>query len=332
MSDETNDVGGEEVVDEVVEEAPDEGAEGALDTPDEGGEDDNGGEPVPDPAKAKPKEDEPPPKSYRTKINGKDEEIPADEVDRLAARFGVAPEDLLRGPASMLKAGQERFRKAAEVEKRARALEEQAKKDPIAALKMAGLSDEDVQKATIAYLAKMYEEDELRKNNPTEFRARQLEAEIAKRDEAEQTRQQQADEEKVRTAQTETVTKLNDELTGILKAGKIAPTPYAVSRMAAHLLEHAKAVEAGEAEDDLTPADFVPLVEEDLRKEHSKLYGEMTGEQFVHQFPEMAEKIRKYHVDGVRRPRTPGNQPEARPRPSREQKTYQSVGAVLRDL
>jgi hypothetical protein len=331
MSDEI-DTGGDEVVDDVVEDTPDEGAEDELDAPDEGGDDDNGGEPVPDPAKAKPKEDKPAPKSYRAKINGKDEEIPADEVERLAARFGVAPEDLLRGPASMLKAGQERLRKAAEVEKRARSLEEAAKKDPFSALKMAGLSDEDMQRAAIGFVAKLYEDERLKSENPTEFEKRQLQAELAKRDEAEQTRQQQADEEKVRTVQTETVSKLNDELTGILKAGKIAPTPYAVARMAAHLLDHAKAVEAGEAEDDLTPADFVPLVEEDLRKEHSKLYGEMSGEQFVKAFPEMAEKIRKYHVDGVRRTRTPGQQPEARPRQGRDQKTYGSIGAVLRDM
>jgi hypothetical protein len=330
MADEI-DTGGEEVVDDVVEDTPDEGGD---ETPDAGGDEDGGGEheePVPDPAKAKPRE-QPPAKTYRAKINGRDEEIPADEVERLAARFGVAPEDLLRGPASMLKAGQERLRRAAEVEKRGRALEEAAKKDPFSALKQAGLSDEEVQQATIRFVAKLYEEEQLRAQNPIEFEKRQLQAELAKRDEAEQTRQQQADEEKVRTAQSETVTKLNDELTGILKAGKIAPTPYAVSRMAAHLLDHAKAVEAGEAEDDLTPADFVPLVEEDLRKEHSKLYGEMTGEQLVKAFPEMAEKIRKYHVDGVRRPRTPGNQPEPKPRPARDQKTYQSVGAVLRDL
>jgi hypothetical protein len=325
----TDDAGGDEVVDDVVEEQTEEVDTDTDDADDEGGVEHD--EPVPDPAKAKPKETAPP-RSYRAKINGKDEEIPADEVERLAARFGVAPEDLLRGPASMLKAGQERLRKAAEVEKRGRALEEAAKKDPIAALRQAGLTDADVQRATIAYVAKLYEEEQLRAQNPAEFEKRQLQAELAKRDEAEMERQQQADEEKVRTAQSETVTKLNDELTGILKAGKIAPTPYAVSRMAAHLLDHAKAVESGEADDDLTPADFVPLVEEDLRKEHSKLYGEMTGEQLVKAFPEMAEKIRKYHVDGVRRPRTPGQQPEARPRSARDQKTYQSIGAVLRDL
>jgi hypothetical protein len=329
MSDETMDTGGDEVVDEVVEDTPDEGGDETLDA---GGDEGGGGEhvePVPDPAKAKPKE-QPPAKTYRAKINGRDEEIPADEVERLAARLGLAPEDLLRGPASMLKAGQERLRKAAEAEKRGRALEEAAKKDPFAALRQAGLTDEEIQKQTVAYVAKLYEEEQLRAQNPTEFEKRQLQAELAKRDEAEKTRQQQADEEKVRTAQSETVTKLNDELTGILKAGKIAPTPYAISRMAAHLLDHAKAVEAGEAADDLTPADFVPLVEEDLRKEHSKLFGEMSGEQFAKAFPDMAEKIRKFHVDGVRRPRTPGNQPEPRPRP-KETKRYTSISQVLAD-
>jgi hypothetical protein len=330
MSDEI-DTGGEEVVDEVVEDAPDEGGEEAL----EAGGDEGGGEheePVPDPAKAKPKEPKPAPKSYRAKINGKDEEIPADEVERLAARFGVAPEDLLRGPASMLKAGQERLRKASEIEKRGRALEETAKKDPFAALRQAGLSEADVQKVAVQYVAKLYEEEQLRSQNPDAYEKRRLEEELARRDEAEKTRQAQEEETQVKTAQTETIKKLNDEITGILTSGKVAATPYTISRLAHHMLQHSKAMEAGETEDDLSPADFVPLVEEDLRKEHSKLYGEMSGEQFVKQFPEMAEKVRKYHVEGVRRPRPPGNQPETRPRSAKPAKTYQSIGAALRDM
>lgn len=331
MADETIDTGADEVVDEVVEETPDEGGGEALEA--EGAGSTEHEEPVPDPAKVeKPKDEKPPARSYRAKINGKETDVPAEHVDALASLFGVPAEDLLRGPASMLKAGQERLRKAAEVEKRAKAIAEAAKQDPVAALRMAGLTDEEIQKQSIAYVAKLYEAEQLKAQNPDAFRAKQLEEELAKRDADEKARQTEAEEAEVRKSVEAQKAKLNDEFTSVLKSGGVPATSYAVSRMAQHLLDHAKAMEAGEEVDDLTPADVVPLVAEDLRREHAKLYGEMSGEDFAKAFPEMAEKIRKYHLGAVRRQRTPGNQPETQARPNTQQKTYSSISAVLRDL
>lgn len=332
MSDET-DAG--EVMEDVADETPldeetDPAAEEAAGGDDEPAEEHE--EPVPDPAKAKPKEQAKLAKTYRAKINGREEEVPASlTLDELAQRMGVQPEELLRGPASMLKAGQERLRKAAEAEKRARALEEKLKSDPKALLREA-LGDEGVLQLAIQSVQEAMEAERLAKENPAELERRKTQAELDKLKAEREALAKQQEEEQVSKEQAQVISKVDTEIKGLLEKGGIAPTTYAVSRLASHMLEHAKAMEAGDTDEDLNPADFVPLVEEDLRKEHTRLYGEMSGEQFAKAFPEMAEKVRQYHLGAVRRPRTPGHQPETKPRQKSEQHRYTSIAQVLKDL
>jgi hypothetical protein len=252
---------------------------------------DEGGEPKP---KAKP-DPKAAPKTYRTKSNGKEIDVPAEHVDALAGILGVDPSELVRG-AQMLRSGQEKMRAAAEAERKAKALEESAKRDPFAALRQAGLSDADVQKATIAYVARLYEEEQLKKENPVEFEKRQLQAQLdavkAKETEAEKARE--AEEEKAYAEQVSA--RLDTEIKGLLEKGRIPAHPYAIKRIAAHMLDlSAKGVDP----EDISADDFVPVVMEDMRKDFSAFIGTLSGEDVVRLFPDLSEKVRKAHLSRV---------------------------------
>jgi hypothetical protein len=270
------------------EKADEEDEAGEEEASDEAGED---GESKP---RAKP-DPKPAPKTYRTKSNGKEIDVPAEHVDALAAVLGVAPSELVRG-AQMLRSGQEKMRAAAEAERKSKALEEQAKRDPFAALEQAGLSAADVQKAAVQYVARLYEEEQLKKENPVEFEKRQLQAQLdaVKAKEAETEKAREAEEEKVYAEQVSA--RLDTEIKGLLEKGRIPAHPYAIKRIAAHMLDlSAKGVDP----EDISADDFVPVVMEDMRKDFSSFIGTLSGEDVVRMFPELSEKVRKAHLSRV---------------------------------
>jgi hypothetical protein len=287
------------------EKAEEEDEAGEEEASDEAGED---GEPKP---KAKP-EPKPAARTYKAKANGKEIDVPAEHVDALAAALGVDPSDLVRG-SQMLRSGQEKLRAAAEAERKAKAIEESAKRDPFAALRQAGLSDADVQKAAVQYVARLYEEEQLKKENPVEFEKRQLQAQLdaVKAKEAETEKAREAEEEKVYAEQVSA--RLDTEIKGLLEKGRIPAHPYAIKRIAAHMLDlSAKGVDP----EDISADDFVPVVMEDMRKDFSSFIGTLSGEDVVRMFPELSEKVRKAHLSRVPPRRPPvrtGPAPEPKP-------------------
>jgi len=254
-------------------------------------------------APEKPASKPPPPKTYRVKSLGQEREIAAEKVEALAAELGVDPEVLLRG-AGMFRAGQERARQAAEAEKKARALEERLKKDPRAALREALGGDEELLKLAVGVVEAQMEAEKL---TPEQRRIKELEAEQAKtkaeREEGEQKRQS----EESQAYQAKTATRLADEIRGALEAGKIPPDPYAVKRLASLMQDHLD--EGGDA-DDLEVADFLPLLNEGLGKEHAAYLDKLDGESIRRLFPALYDKIRKHAAGSVRRQEPPKRQPE----------------------
>lgn len=104
------------------------------------------GEPIdataPKPAEAKPPE---PPKTYKRKVNGREEEIPADAVDAAAKALGLSPNELL-STSQLKRAAYERFEEAQKIQKQYERL--RGIKDPWElAREMAGLDDGALDKA-----------------------------------------------------------------------------------------------------------------------------------------------------------------------------------------
>lgn len=283
------------------------------------------GEPKPKPKAAEPKST---PRTYKAKANGKEIDVPAEHVDALASLLGVDPNEIVRG-SQMLRAGQERLRTAAEAERKAKAISESLKRDPFAALREAGLPEAEVQKATIAYVARLYEEEQLKAQNPAEYEKRQLQEQLRQRDEADKTRAQQAEEQEAQAYQQQVAARLDTEVRTLLEKGKIPAHPYAIKRIAAHMLDMS---EKGIDPEDISAEDFVPVVLEDMRKDFSTFIGSLSGEDVLRMFPELSEKVRKAHLAKV----PPRQTPKVKPREEREAvpqpRPRKTPSDVLRDF
>jgi hypothetical protein len=317
-----DDVGGE--ADEVVEDVADEGGDEVLaEGGDEGGEH---REPVPDPAKAKAKPAEPPKpaRTYKVKVNGREQEIPADDVEKAAQALGVEVDALLGG-TRMFRAANEKFQSAAQIEKQAKALQEKLKTSPREALREV-LGEEGFSKLAIEAVQEMMQAETL---TPEQRRIKELEAAQAKvqAEKAEQAKAREA--EQAQRYEGEVAQRLDTEITAALTSGKLPKDPYVVKRLAAMVDAH---LARGGNPDELSFTDFVPLVQDEIKREHEAFLGKLTGEDVITRFPALAEKVRKAYAARVSgRRAVPEQATEGRPR-SRETKTYGSISAVLRDM
>lgn len=247
-------------------------------------------------AKAKPaakpesKKDEKP-RTYTLKANGRETAVPADAIEAAASAMGVDPSMLLRG-AQMFRAGQESKREAAEAAKKAAALEAKLKTDPRAAL-VEMLGPDKFSTLAIDVVRQMMEEEELQKSNPQEIARRKAAAEVERlQAEADKlSKAKESEEAKAYAAQVED--RLGTDIRDVLEAGKLPKDPYVVKRLAALMLDH---MDAGGDADDLSAADFVPLLTETLQKEHAAFLDALEGDQIISMFPKVAEKIRAAYV------------------------------------
>lgn len=282
--------------------------------------------PAPKP-KAKPE----PAKTYKVKASGREAEVPAEIVDAFAKAVGLAPEDLLRG-SQMAKAGQERLRAAAEAEKKAKALEERLKKDPRSAIADALGGRDAFLKLAIEEVAKLAEEEELAKTNPVELERRKLAAERAAVEAEKKAAEDAKKSEEAKAFEARFAQKLDGEMKAALEAGKLPRDPYVIKRLASAMADHLDAT--GDDPDDLTTADLVPTVLEEIQAEHSAFLGKLSGEQIVEQFPELAEKVRKALVSRVEGrgkppPRTASGEERAPKAKTNERPRYYSTSAAL---
>jgi hypothetical protein len=304
------------------------------------------GEETEPPAKAKPSAAKPPTKEgekpakkppaerkpLRLKVNGKETEIPPEEaehIERTAKALGVDVETLLRGP-QMLRAGQERLRQAAEVEKRAKAVLDGLGKDGKAALRTAGLSPQQVAELGVAIVQDLIEAEQL---TPEQRRIRDLEGKIKADEEAKREVEEKAKAEEAQVYQAKVADKVAAQITAALEAGKLPRDPYTVKRLASLMQDHL--AKGGDA-DDLDIADFIPLVTESMRKEHAAFLGGLSGEQVAKLYPEMAEKVRKYYADRARgRSSIPAKQPQRNgsdEAPEKRERKIMSTNDVLRNF
>lgn len=324
MSDEIMTDDAADVTDESMEDVGDVEAEAAPDdAPVEQVEHE---EPVPDPAKAPPKAEgkPPPPRTYKVKVNGRDQEIPADKVEEAAQALGVDVEALLGG-TRMFRAANERFQKAAEIEKQHRALTERLKADPRSAMREV-LGEENFAKLAIEAVQELMQAEQL---TPEQRRIKELEAAQAKVEAERQQVQQAKKAEAAQRLEAEVAQKLDAEITSALSSGKLPKDPYVIKRLAAMVDAH---LARGGNPDDLSMADFIPLVQDELKREHEAFLGTLSGEDVIQRFPALAEKVRKAYAARVSGRRAVPDLPTtASPRRREEPKSYGSIGAVLRD-
>lgn len=278
-------------------------------------------------AKPEPKKDEKP-RTYTLKANGRETAVPAEAIEAAANAMGVDPAMLLRG-AQMFRAGQESKREAAELAKQAQAMQAKLKADPREALKEM-LGPDGIAKLSIEVVREMMEEEELQRTNPQEIERRRAAAEVAKlKAEAEElTKGKQSEEAKAYQARAEEA--LGKEIQGAIASGNLPKDPYAVKRLASLMMD---AMDNGTDADDLSVADFIPLVSDAMQAEHVALFDKLTGEDLIERFPKMAEKVRSAYVKKAKggRPAAPVRREpaERQPEPRRAPPVGRGIHSAL---
>lgn len=257
--------------------------------------------------KPEPKKDEKPaPRVYKAKVRGRETDVPAEHVEALAKLFDMDPADLLRGP-QVFKAGQESLRTAAEKEKQAELIKKTLTTDTRKALREAGLSDGQIAEFAIKAVTDLMETEWLQKENPSELERRKLEARLEEAEAKEKAAAEEREAKEAEAYQVKAEEKLSAEIRAVLESGKLPKDPYVVKRLASLMLDH---LEKGGDAEDLTAADFVPLVLDEMNAEHATFLGKLSGEDIIARFPETAEKVRKAYAARVVRRDPPARQPE----------------------
>ena len=272
---------------------------------------------------AKPTEKPPEKRTIKTKVNGRETEIDAEPLEIAAKALGLDADTLARG-AQMFRAGQEKAREAAEARREADAFRAALKKDPRAALREA-LGADGLSSLSIQVIQQMMEEEELQRSNPQEIERRRASAEVEKlKAEAEELRRgkESAEADQYAAQATE---KLGADIKTALESGKIPTDPYTVKRLAALMYE---ALDQGVDADDLSVADFIPLVNETLEKEHTSFLANLSGEDLISRYPKMAEKIRAAYVKKAKGPAQHARAPRAETPEREAAKPPRRVGRV----
>jgi hypothetical protein len=279
-----------------------------IDEDDAPAEREEAGEDKPDEEEEKPNEEEPAPRTYKAKANGREIDIPAEQVDVLAKALNVDPGVIVRG-AQMFRAGQDKAREAADILKKAESIQAKIKQDPRAALREA-VGDEEFRKLAVQAVREMMEEDELRAKNPEELERRKAQSELEKLRAEKEALAKEAETREESAFQDKIAADLNKQITTLLDAGKLPRDPYVIRRLAAYIHDHV----SSENVDDLSLEDYLPVVVDEIQAEHTQFLGKLSGDDIIERFPEMAEKVREAYTKRVRRGGPPARQPERRER------------------
>lgn len=272
------------------------------------------------------REDEPSesPVTYKAQVGGRSVDLPAEHVDAIAAKLGMKPEDLLRGPAAVQQGA---------------ALGEALRSNPGAAiaeiLRASGMPEETLYNFAIAKVQELMDL-ERGGNDPVE-RARL---------EGEQQRAQ-AEAELQQVYETKAVQQLNAEITDVLKSGQLPRDSYFVRRLASHMIDH---LERG-GNEDIHVADFLPLVLEEMELEHRSFLGRLSAEDLRRRFPALVKKLgptaarqavkqgmstsdalRHFRNGGEEPARRPSAPPERSTRPAPAAHRRMSASEVLREF
>lgn len=237
---------------------------------------------------------EPVKKTYKVKVDGQELEVGEDEVVK---------------NYQLRKASDERFRKAAELEKAARAREEKLKQDPWSVLKELGL---DPDEAAEQRLLKKLEWEMM---SPEQRRLRELEAERNKLDsELKSERERKLNEQKEQF-RTQAAQEIDDEIfAAIQEAGVSKVTPRLIARVAEELLV------AYEGQKQKIPAKEALLrAKKNIHGDVKSLLAELPLETLVKDFlpPEFLKSLREFDLAQFKAQKTP----PAQSKPSAVQKT-----------
>lgn len=288
--------------------------------------------PAPKPAaKPAPKTEEkpPPPKTYKIKAHGKEEDVDAAAVETVAKALGVAPEKFLRD-GQMLRAGQEALRQAAEMRRQADSIRES--KSVAELMERIGIPVEAQKEFAEQLLMRQIQEEQL---TPEQRENLELKRRLDAVERERQTQAQQQEQARLEAATQEERVSLDRSFRAALDAGAVPPTRVSVARLAGYMadrLTQIQDVEFAHALDDMGPADFAPLVAEDMAKEAKFHFAEMPPDRLAETLgPEVVEKIRQYLVAKVRRrPATPAQDQQPAPRPRTAPQAPRSVNQALR--
>lgn len=160
-------------------------------------------------AKAAPKPETPAERKFLLKVNGQEREFSEAEVLKRA---------------QLAEAAQEKFQKAAHLEKLEQAIQ---KGDRRAIQKLLG--DEKFHNFAVEYLSERLEEEEM---SPKERELRQRERQLAEHEERIKAEQQERQAAAMQQLEDHFAKKFDTEFTAAMKQMKLPPTPKAVARMA----------------------------------------------------------------------------------------------------
>jgi hypothetical protein len=220
-------------------------------------------------------------RKHKIKIDGEEKEVDDDELKR---------------GYQLAKASNKRFEEASAKEKRAMALIELAKADPIKFLKHPDLGHDVKKLLEDALSAEL--EDELLPEHEREIRKlkRELEEERAEKKKAKEDADK-AEYEKVKKHYSETI---QTQILEALEKSNLPKSPLAVKRMAYYLHQ------AAEHKIPASPEDVVAMVRQDFIDEQKALFGGLDGDALMSILGEdTAEKVRKHTLTKIKNPNIP---------------------------
>jgi hypothetical protein len=186
------------------------------------------------PAEAKPTEPPPPPRTYKRKVNGQDEEIPAEAIDAAAKALGLNPNELL-SVSQLKRAAYERFREAEKVQKQYEKFKDM---DPWQlARELKGLDDGALDKAAEDRLIAKLQRDAM----PPEQRALAEQQEKLAKERAEFEKERAAQQEQVVSQQSQAIrAQLEPKVIAAVEAAGLPKTPDAVRAVVGELERQVK--------------------------------------------------------------------------------------------
>jgi hypothetical protein len=223
----------------------------------------------------------PQPEYFEVKINGKTQKMTRDEV--------IAH-------AQMSHAAQARFEEAARARKEAEQIRQMAKNDPIAALRAAGLQDDQIRDYMERwYMEKFIEPETL---SPEQRRFKELEIENRKFKEEQQARKLQEEQLQMDQATSQQREYLQQQIVEAIDRSGLPKTEFIAQRMAFYMRQNL--LNGWDAP--------IEMIISQVKNERKKIMADMTENTSVEALIEMLgegiiNKIRKYDLEQLRQRR-----------------------------
>lgn len=228
-----------------------------------------------------PREETPAEKKYRLKVNGQEREFSESEVLKRA---------------QLAEAAQEKFQKAAHLEKLEAAIQ---KGDRKSIQKLLG--DDRFHNFAVEYLSERLEEEEM---SPKERELRQRERQLAEYEERLRQEQEERQSAAMRQLEDHYAQKFDADFSSAMKQLKLPPTPKAVARMAELMKQN---LEMGL---ELPATSIAQMVKEELTTTVKSIMDGLDDESLAALLGEQVEeKLRKRSMAKLKNPMSSGRSP-----------------------